>query len=61
MKFVRKWWRGWYWMHPWEYIDGPIIYGIGLGFWSFWWSTEKLWLNYPEPPRYYIRLEWNID
>lgn len=63
-RFLR-WWHGWYWMWPWDYIDGPVFYAIGLGFWSLVWSAEKLWVPSSglDNPKYrrFLSIEWNID
>jgi hypothetical protein len=56
---------GLFWVWPWEYIDGPIFYSIGLGFWSLWWAPEKIWTGQWENGNLkmvrYIRIELNRD
>lgn len=42
-KVQQAWWRtGLFWSWPWEYVDGPVFYSIGLGLWSVWWSAERI-------------------
>ena len=57
---ARRWWRGWYWAWPWDYIDGPIYFSIGLGFWSLWWSVPIYCLDCRGYHRH-LSIDWNID
>lgn len=42
-----RWWRGWFWAEPLECWGGPVIWCVGLGFWTLaYWRgpyNERQW------------------